>query len=150
MFPIELRFVTPGYFRALGIPVRGRAFTDRDDKNAPFVILINEALARQSFHGQDPIGKKIRRGTVVGVVGDVCQANLDRPSVPELYTAIAQNWSQVSELGLTLVVNAADRPERLIGSVRGSCAMSSESRESSGSRQWTRSSRIRSPTSRST
>ncbi len=119
VFPIELRFVTPGYFRALGIPVRGRAFTDRDDKNAPFVILINEALARKSFPGQDPIGKKTTRGTVVGVVGDVRQANLDRPSVPELYTAIAQNWSQVSELGLTLVVNAADRPERVIGSVRG-------------------------------
>ena len=119
VFPIELRFVTPGYFRALGIPVRGRAFTDRDDQHAPFVILINEALARKSFPGEDPIGKKTTRGTIVGVVGDVRQANLDRPSVPELYTAIAQNWSQVSELGLTLVVNAADRPERLIDSVRG-------------------------------
>jgi predicted permease len=118
-FPIELRFVTPGYFRALGIPVRGRAFTDRDDKNSPLVILINEALARQSFPGQDPIGKNTTRGTIVGVIGDVRQANLDRPSVPELYTAIAQNWSQVSELGLTLVVNTSERPERLIGSVRG-------------------------------
>jgi len=119
VFPIELRFVTPGYFRALGIPVRGRAFTDRDDKNTPAVILINEALARQSFPGQDPIGRKTNRGMIVGVVGDVRQANLDRPSVPELYTPIAQNWSQVSELGLTLVVNTVDRPERLIGSVRG-------------------------------
>jgi len=119
VFPIELRFVTPGYFRALGIPVRGRAFTDRDGKDTPIVILINDALARQSFPGQDPIGKKTNRGTIVGVVGDVRQANLDRPPVPELYTAIAQNWSQVSELGLTLVVNTADRPERLIGAVRG-------------------------------
>ena len=118
-FPIELRFVTPGYFRALGIPVRGRAFTDRDDGHAPFVILINETLARKSFPGEDPIGKTTTRGTIVGVVGDVRQATLDRPSVPELYTPIAQNWSQVSELGLTLVVNTTDRSERVIDPVRG-------------------------------
>ena len=119
VFPIELRFVTPGYFRALGIPVRGRAFTDRDDRHAPIVILINETLARKSFPGEDPIGKTTTRGTIVGVVGDVRQANLDRPSVPELYTAIAQNWSQLSELGLTLVVNTSDRSERVIDPVRG-------------------------------
>jgi predicted permease len=119
VFPIELRFVTPGYFRALGIPVRGRAFTDRDNRDTAPVILINEALARQSFPGEDPVGKTTNRGTIVGVVGDVRQANLDRPSVPELYTPIAQNWSQVSELGLTLVVSTSDRPERLIGLVRG-------------------------------
>jgi putative ABC transport system permease protein len=118
-FPIELRFVTPGYFRALGIPVRGRAFTDRDDGHAPFVILINETLARKSFPGEDPIGKTTTRGRIVGVVGDVRQATLDRPSVPELYTPIAQNWSQVSELGLTLVVNTTDRSERVIDPVRG-------------------------------
>jgi putative ABC transport system permease protein len=119
VFPIELRFVTPGYFQALGIPVRrGRAFTLQDDPNAPPVIVINETLARRSFPGEDPVGKDTTRGTIVGVVGDVRQANLDRPSLPELYTAIAQNWSQVSELGLTLVVSTQDRPEPIIDAVR--------------------------------
>jgi predicted permease len=118
VFPIELRFVTPGYFRALGIPVRGRAFTNQDDRNTMRVILINETLARKSFPGEDPLGKETGRGTILGIVGDVRQANLDRPSVPELYTPIAQNWSQLSELGLTLVVSTYNRPEQIIEPVR--------------------------------
>src|SRR5262249_56272718 len=47
VYPIELRYVTPGYFQALGIPVvRGRAFTNQDGPQAPPVILINQALAK--------------------------------------------------------------------------------------------------------
>ncbi len=63
------------------------------------------------------MGRETTRGTVVGVVGDVRQVNLDQPAVPELYYPIAQNWSQVSELGLTLVVSA-DPPEATIDAVR--------------------------------
>ena len=117
-FPIELRYVTPGYFQALGIPIRkGRALTEQDTKDAPRVILINEALARQTFGSEDPVGRETTRGTVVGVVGDVRQVNLDQAAVPELYYPIAQNWSQVSELGLTLVVSA-DSPAATIDAVR--------------------------------
>jgi predicted permease len=119
VFPIELRYVTPDYFRALGIPIRsGRAFTRQDDPDAPPVILINETLARKSFAGGDPIGKVTTRGTIVGIVGDVRQANLDRPSLPEIYYPIAQNWSQVAELGLTLIVSTQDRSEAVIEPVR--------------------------------
>jgi ABC-type antimicrobial peptide transport system permease subunit len=119
VFPIELRYVTPGYFQALGITVRrGRGFTDQDDRHAPPVIVINETLARKSFAGVDPIGLNTTRGTIVGVIGDVRQANLDRPSLPEVYYPIDQNWSQVSELGLTLVVSTRDRPEPIVASVR--------------------------------
>ena len=47
-FQIELRYVTSGYFEALGIPLtRGRVFTDRDTRDAPRVIVINETLARR-------------------------------------------------------------------------------------------------------
>ncbi len=95
----------------------GRALTERDTKDAPRVILINEALARKTFGSEDPVGRETTRGTVVGVVGDVRQVNLDQPAVPELYYPIAQNWSQVSELGLTLVVSA-DPPEATIDAVR--------------------------------
>jgi predicted permease len=117
-FPIELRYVTPGYFQALSIPIRkGRPLTERDTTDSPRVILINEALARKAFGSEDPVGRETTRGTVVGVVGDVRQVNLDQPSVPELYYPIAQNWSQVSELGLTLVVSA-DQPAATIDAVR--------------------------------
>jgi putative ABC transport system permease protein len=119
VFPIQLRYVTPGYFEALGIPiVKGRGLTDRDEQGAERVILLNETLARRYFGDDDPIGQATTRGTIVGVVRDVRQQNLDRPSVPEIYYPVAQNWSQLSDLGMTLVVAARDRPEPLTEPLR--------------------------------
>lgn len=116
---MELRYVTPGYFQALHIPLRkGRAFTAGDDREAPRVILINETLARRYFGGEDPIGKVTTRGTIVGVVGDVRQVNIEQAAAPEVYYPIAQNWSQIAELGMTLVVSTRDRPEPVIDAVR--------------------------------
>ena len=118
-FPIELRFVTPGYFRAHGIRiVKGRGFGRSDTRDSPMVIVINETLARRYFGARDPIGAETTRGTIIGVVGDVRQAHLDRSTEPEVYTTIAQNWSQISDLGMTLVVSTHDRPEASIDAVR--------------------------------
>jgi ABC-type antimicrobial peptide transport system permease subunit len=119
VFPIQLRYVTPGYFEALGIPiVKGRGFADGDVRGGPAVILINETLARRYFGDEDPIGHATTRGTIAGVVRDVRQEHLDRPSVPELYYPVAQNWSQLSDLGMTLVVAARERPEALTQPIR--------------------------------
>lgn len=117
-FSIELRYVTPGYFEALGIPVRGRVFGERDDAEAPPVILINESLARRYFGDTDPVGTEMNRGTIIGVVTDVRQVSLDAPASPEIYFPIAQNWSQVSELGMSLVVRTDGPPERWIAAIR--------------------------------
>ena len=51
----------------------------------------------------------MNRGRIVGVVRDVRQVELDRPAVPEIYFPMAQNWSQVADLGMTLVVRSAGR-----------------------------------------
>ena len=119
VFPIQLRYVTPGYFEALGIPiVKGRGFTDRDEQGATPVILLNETLARRYFGDADPTGQVTTRGAIAGVVRDVRQEHLDRPSVPELYYPVAQNWSQLSDLGMTLVVASRERPETLTDPVR--------------------------------
>ena len=119
VFPIQLRYVTPGYFEALGIPiVKGRSFTDRDEQGATPVILLNETLARRLVGDDDPTGQITTRGMIAGVVRDVRQEHLDRPSVPELYYPVAQNWSQLSDLGMTLVVAARERPEALTEPVR--------------------------------
>jgi predicted permease len=119
VFPIQLRYVTPGYFDALGIPIaKGRGLTAGDDRSAPLVILVNETLARRYFGDADPTGQPTTRGTIAGVVGDVRQENLDRPAVPELYYPVAQNWSQLSDLGMTLVVSARGQPDALIEPVR--------------------------------
>ena len=75
------RVVTPDYLRAIGVRLlRGRLLADSDTADAPRVAVITEELARQAWPGEDPIGRRIRRGraadthpwlTVVGVVGDV-------------------------------------------------------------------------------
>jgi putative ABC transport system permease protein len=119
VFPIQLRYVTPGYFEALGIPiVKGRGFTDRDEQGATPVILINETLARRYFGDADPTGEVTTRGAIAGVIRDVRQQHLDRPSAPELYYPVAQNWSQLSDLGMTLVVASRERPEALTEPLR--------------------------------
>ncbi|HMC67095.1 MAG TPA: ABC transporter permease, partial [Gemmataceae bacterium] len=79
----NVRFVTPGYFTALGIPLReGRYFTDQDRKGTEPVVMIDENLARQYWPNQDPVGRRMRRGTrapwaaIVGVVGHVKHSEL--------------------------------------------------------------------------
>jgi predicted permease len=119
VFPIELRFVTPGYFRALGITLqRGRTFTTGDTHTTPTVIVINDALARAQFGHENPIGRQMNRGTIIGVIADVRGIHPDRPAQPELYYAAAQNWSQVSDLGMTLVVGTDGNPDTIIDRVR--------------------------------
>jgi putative ABC transport system permease protein len=103
-----LRYVTPGYFDALGIRmVRGRGFAETDHADAPPVILVNEALERRYFGGEDAVGRETDRGTIVGVVRDVRQVRLDRPAEPELYYPVAQNVTMASDIGMTLVVRTA-------------------------------------------
>ncbi len=105
IFVTELRYVTPGYFRALGIPLRrGREFSKNDRAETARVILVNEALARQYFAGQDPVGLRIDRGLIVGVVGDVRPLKLSEPATPVIFYAMAQNFAQIRSNGSTLVV----------------------------------------------
>jgi ABC-type antimicrobial peptide transport system permease subunit len=66
------------------------------------------------------VGQPTNRGTIVGVVRDFRQVNADQPPFPELYFPVAQNWSQVSELGMTLIVRTTGRPDLLIGAIRAS------------------------------
>jgi putative ABC transport system permease protein len=106
---VRLRDASPGYFRALGIPVRaGRMFSEAEPG-----ILVNETLARQHFSGEDPVGRVLSRGTIVGVVGDVRQS-LRLPAEPEIYNPLAST----SYSAATLVVSAAIPAERLIAPIR--------------------------------
>ncbi|MCU1232909.1 MAG: hypothetical protein JWP63_876 [Candidatus Solibacter sp.] len=115
----ELRYVTPGYFRAMGIPLRrGREFSTHDDGTAPRRIVVNEALARMYFANQDPVGRVTDRGTIVGVVGDVRQTALSVSPKPEMYFPVAQNFAQIRRLGSTLIVRGTGRPETLVGGIR--------------------------------
>jgi predicted permease len=119
-FSFDLRYVTPGYFDALGVPLlRGRGFTTNDTRDSQSVIIVNATFARRLFlNDEEPVGQTTTRGMIVGVVGDIKNANLDQETLPELYYPIAQNWSQLSELGMTLVVRTAGPPATVVESVR--------------------------------
>lgn len=92
--------VRPGYFETLGIPlVRGRLFTPRDDARSSTVAVINEAMARTFFAGEEPIGRRIRIAgvtategwmTIVGISGDVRNEALDQPPRPSYHFLQAQ------------------------------------------------------------
>jgi putative ABC transport system permease protein len=92
----QVRAITPGYLEALRIPLRaGRAFTAADSETAPPVALVNQALARRSFHGVDPVGRRLSIDgktwlQIVGVVGDLRDLSLDLPPEPEIYRPHAQ------------------------------------------------------------
>jgi putative ABC transport system permease protein len=86
-------YVSPDYFRAMGIPLlKGRFFDDRDVRNAPDVAIVDDKLAERFWPGQDPIGKRMRRGdsgpwrTVVGLVADTKQYAVDgEPPITAFY-----------------------------------------------------------------
>jgi len=107
---------TPDYFRALEVPVvRGRDFNDGDRVDAPFVAIINEQLARDSFPGIDPIGRTIRAGldslepmTIVGIVKDVRTRGPNRPVQAELFMPYEQHQGPATSLNLVMRTDAAD------------------------------------------
>lgn len=90
---------SPGYFQAMGIPMeRGRDFNAQDTFESPFVVVISEAVAKQSFGDADPVGKQIQCGldsdkwmTVIGVVGDVRQDSPAEKPGPTLYMPMTQH-----------------------------------------------------------
>jgi putative ABC transport system permease protein len=90
---IEASMISPGYYRAIGTPLlRGREFTEADRKGSERVVIVNQAFAERFWPGQDPIGKRMRRGdsgpwrTVVGVVADTKQYEVDgEPPITAFY-----------------------------------------------------------------
>jgi putative ABC transport system permease protein len=115
----ERRWVTPGYFAAMGIPIRrGRVFTSRDDTGQPRVVVINETLARQFFSTFDPVGQRLSVGgalrTVLGVVSDVKSSSLESDVRPQIYVPHAQ-WPWA---GMTMVLNTEGQPLALASAVR--------------------------------
>ena len=108
----EYRTVTPGYFATMGIPVtRGQEFTDANGAGDRPVAIINETMADRHFKGIDPIGAGIQIGgnatityEVIGVVGDVRDATLDRAPVPEVFGPHAQNPTN----GMGVVIRLAE------------------------------------------
>jgi len=114
--------VSPEYFRTMGIPLlAGSVFTERHNAESPRVVILSEMLARQLFPNEEAVGKQVwipgpgtGNPTVLGVVGDVRHAGLDRDVMPQVYVPLRQQlWP-----AMTLVVRAAADPVQLAAGVR--------------------------------
>jgi predicted permease len=110
--------VGPDYFRTMGIAlVRGREFTAQDRPGVPPVAIINEALAKRFWPGQDPIGRRVIVSEVhleiVGVVRTGKYRTLGEGPLPFLYRPILQDYRP----RCTLVVRAVDDPHNLLSEV---------------------------------
>ena len=114
------RTVTPNYFETLGMPlVQGRFFTAADTEKAPAVVVINSAMARAYFPGENPLGKRLQLGAipesdvpwmeVVGVVGDVRQG-LDLDPQAEMYLPYRQADQVLPVFQLSIVLRTATDP----------------------------------------
>jgi putative ABC transport system permease protein len=116
------------YFRTIDIPlVRGRIFGDQDDLNSPNVAVISESLARQRWPNQDPVGQLIDFGnmdgnvkplTIIGIVGDVRAAGLDRPASPIIYVDYRQRGMNANS-SPTILLRSAAPPAAIVSAARG-------------------------------
>jgi hypothetical protein len=91
----SMRYVTPGFFATLGIPLRaGRDIAETDAMNAPFVAVVSESLAAQNWPGENPMGRRFKvaldQRTVVGVVGDIRVRGVEQSSEPQVYLSEQQ------------------------------------------------------------
>jgi putative ABC transport system permease protein len=92
---------SPGYFRTVGIPlVSGSTYGPEHRADGPQVAVVSEALARRYWPGRDAVGQRVTLGdpadsagwmTIIGVVGDVRNEDLGRPTYPQLYLPLAQS-----------------------------------------------------------
>ena len=109
------RITGPGYFETIGTPlIRGRDFTERDDSDAPKVVIINETLARRAFGSDDALGRTLdvtlfgddMRYEVVGVSADTRFAGLDQPTRPAFFVP----HQQMPFLGMGIVARSTLGP----------------------------------------
>ena len=122
---VSLRYVTPQFFRTLGIPVlQGRSVDDGDRMGRPRVAVVSESFVRQYWPNENPIGKTFKvRGlepAVVGVVRDIKVRGLERTNEPQLYMSAAQAPAQLGGLYIPkdLILRASVQVETLLPAVR--------------------------------
>lgn len=105
--------VSPEFFSTMMIPLlKGRTLETRDGVGAPPVLVINRTMAERFWPGEDPLGKQVKfpedktTATVVGVVGDIKQFDLDDPAEPQAYAHL----DQIPHIFNSLTIRTAGDP----------------------------------------
>ncbi|MBV9072064.1 MAG: ABC transporter permease [Acidobacteria bacterium] len=122
--------VTPSYFKTMGIQlIDGRLLNEGDRVGAPDVVVINQSMARMFYGNESPVGRRIQPGfsepwcTIVGVVADVKNAGIDKPTGTELYLPYDQKQgSSGRNTGMTLFIRSAMPQSSLVSAVRRTIA----------------------------
>jgi predicted permease len=130
---VILDSVSAGYFQLMGIPIlRGRGITEHDTETSAPVVVINQALARQFWPNEDPVGREItfdsspeeRPRQIVGIVGNVKQFVLTGESQPQAYVSYLQlpahtvpGWTE-SRVHKSLIIRTRSTSAALIENVR--------------------------------
>jgi predicted permease len=120
-----LRYVTPGYFATLSIPLRlGRDVSETDTREAPFSAVVSEGFARRYWPGQNPLGRHFEFAssdrTIVGVVGEIRARGLERESEPQVYIPYQQvaDGNFIFYAPKDLVLRASAPPAALVPALR--------------------------------
>jgi putative ABC transport system permease protein len=121
----SMRFVTPGFFSALSIPLHlGRDVSESDTIDTPFVAVVSQSFVRRYWPNENPLGRHFYFAThdrmVVGVVGDVRVRGLERNSEPQVYLPYNQLQDHTFEFysPKDLVVRSDAPPATLVPSIR--------------------------------
>lgn len=120
-----IRTVEPGYFSAIGIPLKsGRDFTQADNRlSTPYRFIVNETFVKKYMPGEEPLGQQINAwmdpkenpfGEIIGVVGDVKEGALDHEPDPTIYYIHAH----LAYSGMMFVLRAENNPLGLAAPAR--------------------------------
>ncbi len=116
---VNMEEVTPGFFQAMGVPLKQGRFFSATEQNAPIAI-VNETFVRRFFPNENPIGKRFSQGragtkmnwqTIVGVVGDMRRQGLERHPLPEFFIPS-------TEPAMDLAVRVEGNPAAVAGAVQ--------------------------------
>jgi putative ABC transport system permease protein len=117
--------VSADFFKAIGTPLlQGRFFSIGDRQDAPPVAIINNAMARHSWLGHNPLGRRFKLGprnsdlpwyTVVGVVADIRRQGPEREPFPQMFVPLTQSPPQRADL---FIRTSSDDPQAMAGAVR--------------------------------
>jgi putative ABC transport system permease protein len=114
--------ISPNYFRTMEIPLRGRDFTDRDDKDESRVAIVNETFARRFFAGREAIGGRFNFNgpdkpfwEIVGVAADGRYNSLGEDAQPAFYRPLLRDYNTSA----SLVARTAGDEKAAIAALRG-------------------------------
>jgi putative ABC transport system permease protein len=117
------RVVSPGYFRTLGVPLRGRDFNERDTAESQPVAIISEEMAQRYWPGEDPLGKTVimdslekKERAIIGIAGDLRSFGLDTEPGAMIYAPTAEVARGIQS---RLVVRTRAEPTAQTSAVRG-------------------------------